>query len=180
MYPTLHMIHIKDNIFLSDKLFLFDPNNFVKLTDSGIKKILICTEYIDKDIIKNELLFKFIQDSNIELSWVFDTDLLIDKTKNIVKGTSHFKEIRDDLRLKQLKCSDVFKKCSDDVCKNTLLVCNKMNKMSPVFYLLIEKARSGETDFKFFDILDGFPTLKSNITRKQKIFNIIDCYNMLK
>lgn len=173
------MIHVKDNIFLTDKGFLFDRNNFHKLTDNNIKKIIVCTEYIDKDIINDEFLFKYILDSRIELIWVFDTELLIDKTKNIVKGTSLFKEIRDQLRIKQLRRSDVFKKCSEDDC-NTLLVCNKMNKMSPVFYLLIEKERSGGFDFKFVDMIDDFPTLKSNLTRKQKVTNIIDCYNMLK
>jgi hypothetical protein len=179
MYGILHMIHVKDNIFLVHKEFLFKRDNLHVLTENHIKKIIVCTEYIDKDILRDETLSKFILDSDIELTLVFDTDLLIDKTKNIIKGTSTFKEIRDDLRIKQLRRSDVFKKCSDDG-RNTLLVCNKMNKMSPVFYLLIEKERIGGIDLKFIDMIDDFPSLKSNLTRKQKVLNIIECYNMLK
>ena len=180
MYRTLDMIHVKDNIFLVEKNFLFNQNNYIKLKENGIKRILVCTEYIDKDIIKDVNLFKFIRDADIELLWVFDTDLLISKTKNVMKGTPSFKEIRDALRLKQLSCSDIFRRCSTDGQKNTLLVCNKMNKMSPVFYLLIENAKSAQDDFDFFDRMDDFPNLKSNVTRKQKVANIMECYNMLK
>jgi hypothetical protein len=92
-----------------------------------------------------------------------------------MKGTEEFNEIRNELRCQSIKNTKVFKELAEFK-GNILLVCNKMNKMSPVFCLLIENIKSGHT---INYILDSLP-VNNKVTPVLRRSGIIDCYNMLK
>lgn len=170
------MFHIKDNIYLSDKDFLLDERNQSNLIQSDIKRILICTEYIDGEIIKNESLCRFLSASRISIDWVFDTQRLIHETRFKMKGTEEFNKIRNALRCNSIKTTRIFKDLAD-FNGNILLVCNKMNKMSPVFCLLIENLK---TERSSNYILDSLPESSKDETSKIRTTRILECYNMLK
>lgn len=170
------MFHIKDNIYLSDKDFLLNERNQTHLIKNGIKRILICTEYIDREIMKNESLCRFLTASRISIDWVFDTERLIHETRFKMKGTEEFNKIRDGLRCNSIKNTRIFKELAD-FNGNVLLVCNKMNKMSPVFCLLIENLKTGISSHF---ILDSLPENTKGLEMENRTLKIIDCYNMLK
>lgn len=170
------MFHIKDNIYLSEKDFLLNERNLSHLIKNDIKRILVCTEYIDTEIMKNEPLCKFLSSSKISIDWVFDTQKLIHETRFKMKGTTEFNKIRDELRCHAVKNTRIFKDLAE-FNGNILLVCNKMNKMSPVFCLLIENIKTNKSSNY---ILDSLPETNKNQTSKNRITNILDCYNMLR
>lgn len=170
------MFHIKDNIYLSDKDFLLNERNQSHLIKNDIKRILICAEYIDGEILKNESLCRFLSTSRISIDWVFDTQRLIHETRFKMKGTEEFNKIRNELRCNSIKTTKIFKDLADFE-GNILLVCNKMNKMSPVFCLLIENLKLGTPSYFILDALPENTKCMEVETRKRKI---LDCYNMLK
>jgi len=170
------MFHVKDNIYLSDKTFLLNFENRRDLIKNDIRRILICTEYIETEILKDESLCKFLTTSNISIDWVFDTERLIRETRFKMKGTQDFNRIRDELRCVAIKTTPIFKELSQ-FNGNILLVCNKMNKMSPVFCLLIENLKSNRSP-SF--ILDSLPESKKSIESELRRARILECYNILK
>lgn len=170
------MINIKDNIFLSEKTFILNEKNHKELVKNSIKRILVCTEYIDAEILKNEPLCKFLTKENIVINFAFDTKELIFQTRFKMKGTEEFNDIRDALRKKQLRENSIIKELST-FCGNILLVCNKTNKMSPVFSLLIENYKTG----KYSDaLIDSLPPTDKKIMPVQRAKDIVKYYNMLK
>lgn len=170
------MFHIKDNIYLSDKDFLLNERNQSHLIQNSIKRILICTEYIDSEIMKNESLCRFLSVSRISIDWVFDTQKLIHETRFKMKGTEEFNKIRNELRCHSVKTTRIFKDLAN-FNGNILLVCNKMNKMSPVFCLLIENLKS-ERSSNY--ILDSLPESAKGVESENRTLKILECYNMLK
>lgn len=126
--------------------------------------------------MKNESLCRFLSVSRISIDWVFDTQRLIHETRFKMKGTEEFNKIRDELRCHSIKTTRIFKDLAD-FNGNVLLVCNKMNKMSPVFCLLIENLKTG-TSSHF--ILDALPESTKGVESENRTLKILDCYNMLK
>jgi len=108
----------------------------------GITTIVLCTEYIDKLIKSDQELNKFLTVNRIKCESLFDTELLISESRFLIKNSEKYKILRDELRIKSLKKSDTIKRISDDEGK-ILLICNNMNKMSPIIYLMIENLRDG-------------------------------------
>lgn len=93
-----------------------------------------------------------------------------------MKGTEEFNKIRNELRCHSVKTTRIFKDLAN-FNGNILLVCNKMNKMSPVFCLLIENLKA-ERSSNY--ILDSLPESPKSETSKIRTTRILECYNMLK
>lgn len=143
------MIHIKDNIYLADKSAILSKHGRDELEKNKIKTILLCTEYIDLEVLRNKEAAEFILKNKIKLNVLFDTQKLIHETRLLMKGTEIYKSVRDDLRRDTLKRSDLLKRISDIGDERIVLICNHLNKMSPIIYLMLENyRRTGPIEYK--------------------------------
>jgi hypothetical protein len=113
-------------------------------------------------------------ENDIGMDVIFDTKNLIYQTRFKIKGTEEFSKIRDELRAQAIKTTPILKNLANFE-GNILLVCNKMNKMSPVFCLIIENIKNNRSS-NF--ILDALPESGKNMTHVQRTKNILKCYNM--
>lgn len=172
------MVHIKDNLFLADKKFLMGKNSTTELIKNEIKLIIVCTENLETELMKNEDLFKFLNKEKISIDWMFNSEILLQETRFIREGTRSYKEKKDELRIKQLRESDLFRKIADSSDINILLVCKRMNKMSPVIYLLIENWRSSKSAEQLIGDIPGM--IETEKTPANRLNVILDYYNILK
>lgn len=171
-----HMIYIKDNIYLAPADFLLNESNLPKLKENSIKKIVLCTEYIDLILMKNQKLAEFILYHDISFEPIFDTNRLILEANHLKKGTIDHKNLRNEIRYSILRDGKILRVISEYKDGNILLVCNKINKMSPVICLLIEKFRNGKLSDS---IVDSIVDSTQPCRRSDRIEIIMNVYNNL-